>query len=100
MIQNPWEALCVDQIGTFTLKGKDKTEIDFMCLTMIDTATSWLKIVELPVVDRPTIPMGTRGVRASQHIIHHRYHMLINYQQCLVSWRARPGSVGTQIVNR
>jgi hypothetical protein len=26
----------VDLIGPYTLKGKDKTEIDFMCLTMID----------------------------------------------------------------
>ncbi len=61
VIQNPWEALCVDLIGPYTLKDKDKTEIDFMCLTMIDPATSWLKILELPVVDRPPIPMGTRG---------------------------------------
>ena len=61
VIRNPWEALCVDLIGPYTLKGKDKTEIDFMCLTMIDPATSWLEIVELPVVDRPTIPTGTKG---------------------------------------
>ena len=71
----------MDLIGPYTLKGKDKTEIDFMCLTMIDPATSWLEIVELLVVDRPTIPMGMKGVRASQHIIHHRYHILINHQK-------------------
>ena len=53
--------MCTDLIGPYTLKGKDKTEIDFMCLTMIDPATSWLEIVELPVVDRPTIPSGTKG---------------------------------------
>ena len=58
---NPWQALCVDLIGPYTLKGKDKTEFDFMCLTMIDPATSWLEIVELQVVDKPTIPPGTRG---------------------------------------
>ena len=51
----------MDLIGPYTLKGKDKTEIDFMCLTMIDPATSWLEIIELLVVDRPTIPMGTKG---------------------------------------
>ena len=56
VIRNPWEALCVDLIGPYTLKGKDKTEIDFMCLTMIDPATSWLEIVELPVVAESTIP--------------------------------------------
>ncbi len=53
----------MDLIGPHTLKGKDKAEIDFMCLTMIDPATSWLEIVELLVVDRPTIPTGTRGCK-------------------------------------
>ena len=50
----------MDLIGPYTLKGKDKTEIDFMCLTMIDPATSWLEIVGLPVVDKPTISTGAR----------------------------------------
>eukprot|EP00804_Cyclotella_cryptica_P010824 CCRYP_008760-RA/>CCRYP_008760-RA protein AED:0.09 eAED:0.26 QI:0/0/0/1/0/0/2/0/511 len=49
VITNPWEALCVDLIGPYTLKGKDGTEIDFMCLTMIDPASSWFDIVELLV---------------------------------------------------
>ncbi len=48
-ITTPWEAVCVDLIGRYTLKGKDKTQIDFMCVTMIDPATSWFKIVEFPV---------------------------------------------------
>ena len=30
---NPWEALCVDLIGPYSLKGQDRTVIDFMCLT-------------------------------------------------------------------
>ena len=46
----PWHTLCVDLIGPYTLKGKNGTVIDFMCLTMIDPATSWFEIVELPVV--------------------------------------------------
>jgi hypothetical protein len=45
----PWNTLCVDLIGPYTLKGKDGTVIDFMCVTMIDPATSWFEIVELPV---------------------------------------------------
>jgi hypothetical protein len=32
----PWECLCVDLIGPYTLKGKDNLQIDFMALTMID----------------------------------------------------------------
>ncbi len=44
VVDTPWECLCVDLIvdliGPYTLKGKDGSEIDFMCLTMIDPATS------------------------------------------------------------
>jgi hypothetical protein len=47
----PWKCLCVDLIGPYTLKGKDNLQIDFMALTMIDLASSWFKIAELPVVE-------------------------------------------------
>ncbi len=47
-----WRALCVDLIGPYTLKGKDGTIIDFMALTMIDPATCWFEIVELPLIRR------------------------------------------------
>ena len=48
----------MDLIGPYTLRGKDKSEIDFMCLTMIDLASSWFEIVELPVADHvPTEPV-------------------------------------------
>jgi hypothetical protein len=50
VITVPWRALCVDLIGPYTLKGKDGTVIDFMALTMINPATSWFKIVELPLI--------------------------------------------------
>jgi hypothetical protein len=50
IITVPWRALCVDLIGPYTLKGKDGTIIDFVALTMIDLATSWFKVVELPLV--------------------------------------------------
>ena len=66
-ITTPWEALCVDLIGPYTLKGKDKTVIDFMCITMIDPA----KIAEMPI-SQPSeldIPMGTKGHKANdKHI--------------------------------
>ena len=68
-ITNPWEALCVDLIGPYTLKGKDKTQIDFMCVTMIDPATSWFEIVELPISQQELdIPMVQRGIRAKTNI--------------------------------
>jgi hypothetical protein len=46
----PWECLCVDLIGPYTLKGKDSLQIDFMALIMIDPASSWFKIAKLPIV--------------------------------------------------
>ncbi len=55
--------LCVDLAGPYTLKGKDDSNIDFMCLTMIDPASSWFEIVELPTV-RVTVPKGGKGKKA------------------------------------
>ncbi len=59
----PWEAVCVDLIGPYTLEGKDRTQIDFMCVTMIDPATSWFEIVELSVsqLSEHDISMSTQG---------------------------------------
>ncbi len=47
------------------LRGKDGTEIDFMCLTMIDPASSWFEIVELPVVE--LIPTSPSKINAKPH---------------------------------
>ena len=60
-ITNPWEAGCVDLIGPYTLKGKNRTQIDFLCVTMIDPATSWFKIMEflLSQLSEHDIPMYT-----------------------------------------
>ena len=54
----PWHTLCVDLIGPYTLKRKDGSEVDFMCLTIIDAATGWLEIVELTVVEKPLNKKG------------------------------------------
>ncbi len=57
----PWEAICVDLIGPYMLRGKDNTEIDFMFLTMIDPASSWFEFIELPVVElTPPLPVRLR----------------------------------------
>ena len=61
----PWEAVCVDLIGPYTLRGKDGTEIDFMCLTMIDPASSWFEIVELPVAELS--PPSQSKIKAKPH---------------------------------
>jgi hypothetical protein len=63
VVTNPWEVLYVDLIGPYTLKDKDGTHIDFMCITMINPATSWFEMVELPVSEPSFLdnPMGTKG---------------------------------------
>ncbi len=44
-----WKCVCgVAQIGPYTLKGKDGTVMDFMCLIMIDPASGWFNIIEIP----------------------------------------------------
>jgi hypothetical protein len=48
----PWRVLCVDVIGPYTLKGKDGTVIDFMALTMINTATIRFEIAKSPLICR------------------------------------------------
>jgi len=45
---HPWKQVSVDLIGPYTVRAKDRTKLDFMCLTMIDPATSWFEIAELP----------------------------------------------------
>jgi hypothetical protein len=66
VITTPWIALCVDLIGPYTLKGKDGLSIDFMYLTMIDPATSWFKIVELPTVTQKTTVLPTgKGIKVT-----------------------------------
>ncbi len=83
----PWKALCVDLIGPYTLKGKDGSSIDFMCLTMIDPATSWFEIVELPTVAKETTVSPTgKGKKVT-------FDKKTLRQQHLTLIRAQPKSV-------
>jgi hypothetical protein len=66
VITTPWKTLGVDLIGPYTLKGKDGSSIDFMCLTMINPATSWFEIVELPTVTQEmTVPPAGKGKKVT-----------------------------------
>ncbi len=46
-----WRIVCVDLIGPYTIKSKNGTNLDFMCLMIINPATGWFKIVEIPNAD-------------------------------------------------
>jgi hypothetical protein len=69
VISTPWEALCVDLIGPYTLKGKDGSAIDFMALTMIDPASSWFELVELPLVTWLTTTAVNGKAKVSKELI-------------------------------
>ena len=56
----------MDFIRPYTLKGKVGTESDFMCLAMIDPASSWFEIVELPVITDEIIPLDTKGQKGTK----------------------------------
>jgi len=45
----PWRSVCMDLIGPYTIKARDNSVLDFMCLTMIDPASGWFEII--PHVD-------------------------------------------------
>jgi hypothetical protein len=65
----PRKALCAVLIGPYTVKGKDGSSIDFMCLTMINPATSWFEIVELPTVaQETTVPPPGKGKKVTSQI--------------------------------
>jgi hypothetical protein len=43
----PWERLCVDVIGPYTIKCKGSEPLPLWCITMIDPDTGWIEIIEL-----------------------------------------------------
>ena len=74
----------MDLIGPYMLKGKDGTEIDFMCVTMIDPATSWFEIVYLLVTKfNSVMPMGQKGRKGTKTVINLKNLTLKNHQHKL-----------------
>ena len=45
---NPWYTLCVDLIGPYTIPRKGKNPLKLWCLTMINPATGWFKMPQIP----------------------------------------------------
>ena len=39
---DPWDKLCVDLIGPYTIPQKEKKSLKLWCFTMNDHATDWL----------------------------------------------------------
>ena len=45
---NPWDTLFIDLIGTYTIPQKGENPLKLWCLTMIDPATGWFKMAQIP----------------------------------------------------
>ena len=43
----PWDRLCVDLIGPYTINQKGAPPLVCKCVTMIDPATSWFEIHQI-----------------------------------------------------
>lgn len=52
---DPWETLCVDLIGPYTIKRRGKKNLVLWCVTMIDPATGWFEMREIPNKEAFTI---------------------------------------------
>ena len=44
----PWNKLCVDLIGPYTIKNQSSKPLTLWCMTMIDPATGWFEMREIP----------------------------------------------------
>ena len=44
----PWEVLCVDLIGPYQVRCKGKEPLRLQAVTMIDPATGWFEVAEIP----------------------------------------------------
>jgi hypothetical protein len=42
----PWDKLCVDLIGPYTIRRKGRPSLQMKCVTMIDPATGWFEIAQ------------------------------------------------------
>ena len=45
---NPWDTLCVDLIGPYTIPQEGKNPLKLWCLTMIDPDTVWFEMAQIP----------------------------------------------------
>ena len=45
---NPWYTLFVDVIGPYTITQKEKNPLKLWCLTIINPATGWFEMAQIP----------------------------------------------------
>ncbi len=100
VITTTWRALCVDLVGPYTLKGKDGSSIDFMCLTMINPTTSLFKIVELPQLSpNGRFPKRVKVKRQHEPTTLRQQRLLIRLLHKSVTWCTNAGLVDILVLD-
>ena len=51
----PWEILCVDLIGPYQVQRQGKEPLQKQAVTMIDPATGWFEVEEIPNKESITV---------------------------------------------
>ncbi|HEY9299078.1 MAG TPA: integrase zinc binding domain-containing protein, partial [Phormidium sp.] len=51
----PWDKLCVDMIGPYTIKQHKKKSLTLWCVTMIDPATGWFEMKQVENKEANTV---------------------------------------------
>ena len=49
---NPWDTLCVELLGPYTIPQKGKPLLKLWCLTMINPATGWFEMAQIPNIPK------------------------------------------------
>ena len=73
----PWERLCVDLIGPYTISRKNNTTLICKCVTMIDPATGWFEIQEYD--DKRAITIA--NIVEQQWLTRYPWPSMITYDQ-------------------
>ena len=52
---NPWDKMCIDLIGPYKIRRKEKPKLKCNAVTMIDPATGWFELHQIPDKKSDTI---------------------------------------------
>ena len=54
----PWDTVCVDLVGPYTVTDHTGTDHTLMAMAFIDPATGWFEIAKLPNKEKSSVRIG------------------------------------------
>ena len=73
----PWQRLCVDLIGPYTINQVNGRKLTLWCVTMIDPATGWFEMKQLPNKEAITVA----NIVEQQWLTRYPWPQLITYDK-------------------